>query len=137
MTNLWKAVIAGGVFGAFVLIFSLFGKEEVKQEQRVQEATQQLHEQKFEDEFSDAWNGEPGSKIKKQRSENVAELKREVALAKAKRDDLDKFFDEATSSAKEAIHDEDARLGAAEDARLSDKATSRGAEAKVAKTGVK
>ena len=110
MTNIFKVLLATCLLGGLVFIFSFIGKEEVKSEQRVMQLEQKLEEQKFDDEFSDAWHGTPGSKIKKQRAENIAEIKSKLSRAEAKRDGLDSFFDEAVDDAKGAIQDTDARL---------------------------
>ena len=110
MKNIFHGLLIATPLAALVLFFSLTGKEEVKNDQRVLEATHTLEKQQFDDEFSDAWNGEPGAKIRKARQESVAELKAEVTKAKAKRDNLDKMFDDATSDMKAAIKDEDQRL---------------------------
>lgn len=112
MKNIFQALLITAPLAALVLFFALTGKEEVKNDQRVQEATQTLKEQAFDDEFSDAWNGEPGSKVRKARQENIAELKTQIAKAKVKRDDLDHMFDEAANDMKSAIKEEDARLAA-------------------------
>ena len=110
MTNIFKVLLATCLLGGLVFIFAFLGKEEVKSEQRVQEATQAVQESEFDSQFEDAWNGEPGAKVRKARNEHVADLKAKADRARAKRDGLDQFFDEAVNSAKEAVHDEDARL---------------------------
>lgn len=112
MKNIFQALLITAPLAALVLFFALTGKEEVKNDQRVQEATQTLKEQQFDNEFQDAWNGEPGSKVRKARQENIAELKTQIAKAKVKRDDLDHMFDDATNDMKSAIKEEDARLAA-------------------------
>ena len=112
MKNIFQALLITAPLAALVLFFALTGKEEVKNDQRVQEATQTLKEQQFDNEFSDAWNGEPGSKVRLQRQENIAELKTQISKAKVKRDDLDHMFYEATNDIKSAIKEEDARLEA-------------------------
>lgn len=111
MKNLFHALLIATPIAAIVLFFALTGKEEIKQEQRLQQATQKLDEQKFDNDFADAWNAQPPGAIEK-RTGKVAELEAEVATAKAKRDGLDKEFDEMHSDMKRAISDEDARLSA-------------------------
>ena len=107
--GIFHALLIATPLAAIVLFFSLTGKEEVKQEQRLQQATQKLEEQKFDNDFADAWNQQPPGAIEK-REGKVKELETEVAKATAKRDALDKEFDDMHSEMKHAINDEDVRL---------------------------
>lgn len=113
MKNIFHGLLIIAPFAALILFFAIVGKEEVKSEQRVQDAVQALQEQQFDDQFSDAWNGVPGAKIKAQRNEHIADLKNKADQARAKRDELDGLFNDATTDMREAIAEEDARLGAA------------------------
>lgn len=109
MKTIFHGLLIATPLAALVLFFALSGKEEIKQEQRIQQATQKLDAQKFDDDFADAWNQQPPGVIEKRKGK-VAELEAEVAKATAKRDSLDKEFDDMHSDMKHAITDEDARL---------------------------
>lgn len=109
MKGIFQALLIATPLAGLVLFFALSGKEEIKQEQRIQQATQKLDAQKFDDDFADAWNQQPPGTIEKRRGK-VAELEAEVTKATAKRDALDKEFDDYHGDMKHAINDEDARL---------------------------
>ncbi len=110
MKNIFHVILVAAPLAALILFFSLMNKEEVKNEQRVHEAAQTVQEQKFDNDFSDAWNGQPDSKTKKQRAEQIADLNKKVDEARLKRDGLDHMFDQAEQDMQGAIQDEDARL---------------------------
>jgi septal ring factor EnvC (AmiA/AmiB activator) len=107
--SIFHGLLIATPLAALVLFFSLTGKEEVKQEQRLQQASQKLEEQKFDNDFADAWNQQPPGAIEK-RAGKVKELEAEVAKATAKRDSLDKEFDDMHADMKHALTDEDDRL---------------------------
>lgn len=110
MNNIFLGLLVVTPLAALVFFFSLIGNERVVNEQRVEKAEIKLENQKFDDEFSDAWNGEPGSKIKKQRAENIGKLKAEVEKASAKRDKLDGFLDKGIDDMNSAITEANAEL---------------------------
>lgn len=110
MGQIFLGILVVTPLAALVLFFSLEGKQEIKHEQRLENATQALESKKFDDEFSDAWNGKPTKEVRKQRVEEVAALKAEVATAKGKRDELDKVFDDAADDMKNTINEENDRL---------------------------
>ncbi len=107
--GIFHALLIATPLAALILFFTLTGKEEVKQEQRLQQATHELDKQKFDDDFADAWNHLPPGEIEKRKGK-VKELEAEVAKATAKRNSLDKEFDDMHAGMSQAIHDEDARL---------------------------
>ena len=112
MKNLFHGLLIVTPLAAIILFFSLSGKEEIKQEQRVHQATQKLDQQKFDNDFADAWNHQPPGTIEK-RQGKISELEAEVTKAKAKRDGLDKEFDDLHADMKQTIKDEDSRLTSA------------------------
>lgn len=107
MKNIFHGLLIVTPALALILFFSLESKEEVKSEQRVQQAVQAVQHQQFDDQFSDAWNGEPGSKIKKQRSDNLADLQKKADQARAKRDELDEMFNQSERDMRDAIRQVD------------------------------
>ncbi|MEW6057962.1 MAG: hypothetical protein AB1540_15245 [Bdellovibrionota bacterium] len=110
MKSIFQLLLITAPLAALVLFFSQMRTEEVKNEQRHQHAVQKLEDARFDQSFDDAWGGRPSQKVLEERSKSNEALKREIAAAKAKRDDLDQLFDEDNADMRAAIKEEDERL---------------------------